>query len=257
MHTHLNLASGDWLFRCGTFHLKCRLTSSEEFGWLWADLSAEDTSEFTLMLLLTVSSSSGSHPCPGQNMTTTMLQWSGGMLWILRSFFLSPYSSLILLVQVDLCLICQHDSISSKLDLVLKHTSGTLVKPSLVCWRWHRPTYLVDLANCCEGAFLGFLCYLPHWPPCSSGSFGIAGLTSAFLFTLSAGPFLDTGLSLGGFLIEFLICGTWSAHLLLRALYSLSHLSLNDCMCMWSLYVHVKRFLLCWINKVMLLVSIP
>lgn len=107
MHTHLNLASGNLLFRCGTFHLKCRLTSSEVFGWVLIDLIAEDTSEFILMLLSAVSSSKGSHPCARQYITTTtMLQWSGGMLWILSSFFLSPYSSLIILVQVYLCLIC-------------------------------------------------------------------------------------------------------------------------------------------------------
>lgn len=73
---------------------------------------------------------------------------------------------------------------------------------------------------------------------------------------------MDTGsTSWRVFLIRFLMRGTWSAHFLLRALYLLRRRSLHVCMCMWSLYVHVKqsvkRLLLCWINKVMLLVLIP
>lgn len=84
--------------------------------------------------------SNGSHTCSRQNIPTSMLQWRGGKLWILSRFFLSPYSSLIILVEVDLCLICDVLSWVDKLDLLLKHTGGTLVKPSLPCWRWHRPT---------------------------------------------------------------------------------------------------------------------
>ena len=143
-----------------------------------------------------------------------MLRWSGGMLGILSSFFLSPHSSPIILV--DLCLICQHDIISLALlklffflfvclgfsflykpDLVLQHISGTLLKRLLICWCWHRPTYFLDVANCCEGDFLGFLSYLPHWSPCFTGSFAIAELTSAFLFRVLVEQFMDTGLNLG------------------------------------------------------------
>ncbi len=65
----------------------------------------------------------------------------------------------------------------------------TLVKSSLDCWLWHTYTYLLesvlDLANCCEGCFLhqGKNSSVIHHScfPWSSGSFGVAELTGAFL----------------------------------------------------------------------------
>ncbi len=63
------------------------------------------------------------------------------------------------------------------------------MKSSLDCWLWHTYTYLLesvlDLANCCEGCFLhqGKNSSVIHHScfPWSSGSFGVAELTGAFL----------------------------------------------------------------------------
>lgn len=178
---HLNLASGHWRFRRGTLRWKCRLTSSEASVWTWADAI------HAIYMCTTCLRQHGTT-------TTTMFHRWGGMRWILSTFFPSPYLSLTILVQDGR----QRNMISlsflslffffflNKLDLVWKHTGGTLATPSVICWRWHRPTYLLDLANC----FLASSA-ISHTspPPCSNGSFGIAELTSAFLFGVLVGQF--------------------------------------------------------------------
>lgn len=134
--THLNLAPGNWLFRCGTFHLKCRLTSSEVFGWAWTDSIC--WGHFRIH--------------PDAFVSSATIQWQ-------------PY---VVLVQDGLGLICQHHVISLAFPSFFlflfgqtwpgfEHRGGALVKPAVIGWRWQRPTYLLDLANCCEGVFLGFL----------------------------------------------------------------------------------------------------
>lgn len=148
--THLNLASGNWHFQCRTLRWKCCLTSSEVFVWTWTDTVAEDTSEFTMILLLAVRSSNGSRTtCLRQYITTTtMFHWWGGMLWILSTFFLSPYLSLIILVQDGLCLICQHNVISLSFRSLFFFVKQSW--PGFEAYRWHSGNafcYLLTLAQ--------------------------------------------------------------------------------------------------------------
>ncbi len=141
-----------------------------------------------------------------------MLHWWGGMLRIMSSSFPSPYSSLpslwyklILVSSVHRMLFQNCEGFfrcrlaNSNLAFLFwgspwftscgEPSVFTLVKSSLDCWLWHTYTYLLesvlDLANCCEGCFLhqGKNSSVIHHScfPWSSGSFGVAELTGAFL----------------------------------------------------------------------------
>ncbi len=200
--------------------VKRRPKSSEAFGWIWADNIARNTSEFILLLLSAVTSSINTRepvtlaaihahamtlppPCFTDEVVC-LGSWAVPFL-LHTLLFPSLWYKLILVSSVHRMLFQNCEGFfrcrlanSNLAFLFLRLTNGlhlvvnplySLVKSSLDCWLWHTYTYLLesvlDLANCCEGCFLhqGKNSSVIHHScfPWSSGSFGVAELTGAFL----------------------------------------------------------------------------
>ncbi len=200
--------------------VKRRPMSSEAFGWIWADNIARNTSEFILLLLSAVTSSINTRePVPlaaihAHAMTLpppcftdeVVCFGSWAVPFLLHTLlFPSLWYKLILVSSVHRMLFQNCEGFfrcrlanSNLAYLCLRLTNGLhlVVNPLyslwwslLDCWLWHTYTYLLesvlDLANCCEGCFLhqGKNSSVIHHScfPWSSGSFGVAELTGAFL----------------------------------------------------------------------------
>ncbi len=201
--------------------VKRRPMSSEAFGWIWADNIARNTSEFILLLLSAVTSSINTRePVPlaaihAHAMTLpppcftdeVVCLGSWAVPFLLHTLlFPSLWYKLILVSSVHRMLFQNCEGFfrcrlanSNLAFLFLRLTNGLhlVVNPLYSLW-WSlllivdfdtTYTYLLesvlDLANCCEGCFLhqGKNYSVIHHScfPWSSGSFGVAELTGAFL----------------------------------------------------------------------------
>ncbi len=200
--------------------VKRRPMSSEAFGWIWADNIARNTSEFILLHLSAVTSSINTRePIPlaaihAHAMTLpppcftdeVVCLGSWAVPFLLHTLlFPSLWYKLILVSSVHRILFQNCEGFfrcrlanSNLAFLFLRLTNGLhlVVNPLYSLWwslllivDWHTYTYLLesvlDLANCCEGCFLhqGKNSSVIHHScfPWSSGSFGVAELTGAFL----------------------------------------------------------------------------